>query len=115
MPFDLLVFTKKYNNKVVEYYSKDIRDMIELKYLCDYTIHIPIFSDDPDNKKICEHLLKNYKNIIIYCNSQKEGKQINVLEGHQNSVYCLHLLPNGNIASGSFDNTIRIWSFKSQF
>ena len=23
MPFDLLVFTKKYNNKVVEYYSKD--------------------------------------------------------------------------------------------
>ena len=62
-----------------EYYSKDIRDMIELKYLCDYTVHIPIFSDDPDNKKICEHLLKNYKNIIIYCNSQKEGKQINEL------------------------------------
>ena len=62
-----------------EYYSKDIRDMIELKYLCDYTIHIPIFSNDPDNKKICEHLLKNYKNIIIYCNSQKEGKQINEL------------------------------------
>jgi hypothetical protein len=23
MPFDLLVFTKKYNNKVIEYYSKD--------------------------------------------------------------------------------------------
>ena len=60
-----------------EYYSKDIRDMIEKGYLCDYTIHMPIFSDDPDNKKICEHLLKNYRNIIIYCNSQKEGKEIN--------------------------------------
>jgi superfamily II DNA or RNA helicase len=60
-----------------EYYSKDIRDMINLGYLCDYTIHIPIFSEDPNNTKICEHLLKNYRNIIIYCNSQKEGKEIN--------------------------------------
>jgi len=62
-----------------EYYSKDIRDMITLGYLCDYQIHVPIFNDDPTNKNICEHLLKNYKNIIIYCNSQKEGKLINKL------------------------------------
>jgi superfamily II DNA or RNA helicase len=60
-----------------DYYSKDIRDMINLGHLCDYTIHIPIFSEDPNNMKICEHLLKNYRNIIIYCNSQKEGKEIN--------------------------------------
>jgi len=62
-----------------EYYNKDIRDMITLGYLCDYTIHVPIFNDDPTNKNICEHLLKNYRNIIIYCNSQKEGKLINKL------------------------------------
>ena len=80
----------KYNNNVYlsatideikefTYYKKDIRDMIDNKYLCDYTIHIPIFSDDPSNKNICEYLLKNYRNIIIYCNSQKEGKKINDL------------------------------------
>ena len=80
----------KYNNNVYlsatidkidefEYYSKDIRTMIDKNYLCDYTIHIPIFNDDPTNKNICEHLLKNYRNIIIYCNSQKEGKEINKL------------------------------------
>jgi superfamily II DNA or RNA helicase len=80
----------KYNNNVYlsatidqiegfDYYSKDIRQMIDLKYLCDYTIHVPIFSDDPTNKQICEHLLKNYRNIIIYCNSQKEGMHINKL------------------------------------
>lgn len=80
----------KYNNNIYlsatidktedfEYYSKDIRNMIELGYLCDYTIHIPIFSEDPDNKKTCEHLLKNYRNMIIYCNSQKEGHIINAL------------------------------------
>ena len=62
-----------------EYYKQDIRTMIDLKYLCDYQIHVPIFSDDPTNKNICEHLLNSYRNIIIYCNSQKEGKIINKL------------------------------------
>jgi len=44
----------KYNNNVYlsatidkidnfAYYSKDIRTMIDLKYLCDYQIHVPIF------------------------------------------------------------------------
>ena len=38
-----------------------------------------MFSYPFTNKNICDYLLKNYKNIIIYCNSQKEGKQINKL------------------------------------
>ena len=62
-----------------EYYSKDIRTMIDNKYLCDYQLHVPIFNDDPTNKNICEHLLKNYRNVIIYCNSKNEGKIINKL------------------------------------
>ena len=53
--------------------------MINKNYLCDYTINIPIFTNDPTNKNICEYLLKEYRNIIIYCNSQKEGKNINDL------------------------------------
>jgi len=53
--------------------------MIEQKYLCDYNIHVPVFNDDPTNRNICEHIIKNYRNIIIYCNSQKEGKLINKL------------------------------------
>ena len=80
----------KYNNNVYlsatidehqdfTYYKKDIRDMINNKYLCDYTINIPIFSDDPSDKNICEYLINNYINIIVYCNSQKEGKKINEL------------------------------------
>ena len=87
---DIIKKLKKYNNNVYlsatideikdfVYYKKDIRDMIEENYLCDYNIHIPIFSDDPSNKNICEHLIKCYRNIIIYCNSQKEGKIINKL------------------------------------
>lgn len=80
----------KYNNNVylsatidnIEgfiYYKKDIRDMIEHNYLCDYTINIPIFNNDAENKNICEYLIKNYRNVIIYCNSRKEGMAINKL------------------------------------
>jgi superfamily II DNA or RNA helicase len=83
---------KKYNNNVFlsatidqideyEYYSKDIRDMINEKYLCDYNIHIPIFSGSIDMIKsdtnVCKHLIQNYSNIIIYCNTKKEGIEIN--------------------------------------
>jgi len=70
-----------------DYYSKDIREMINLKHLCDYTIQIPIFSDDPTNANICKHLIQNYTNIIIYCNTQKEGIAINnLLNTLQNNI-----------------------------
>ena len=44
-----------------------------------FKIHIPIFNDDPTNKTVCQYLLKNYRNIIIYCNSRKEGIKLNKL------------------------------------
>ena len=37
------------------------------------------------------------------------GKELNKLEGHTNAVFCLVLLPNNQLASGSEDKTIRIW------
>jgi superfamily II DNA or RNA helicase len=61
------------------FYKKDIRDMIENKYLCDYLINIPIFKNDPTNTNVCKYLIQNYRSIIVYCNSQKEGKEINKL------------------------------------
>jgi len=33
----------------------------------------------PSNKNICQYLLKNYRNIIIYCDSHKDGNKINNL------------------------------------
>jgi Type III restriction enzyme, res subunit/Helicase conserved C-terminal domain/Helicase associated domain len=76
-----------------EYYNKDIRNMINQKYLSDYTIHIPIFTKEAQDKTVCEHLIKNYKNVIIYCSCQKEGKEINklmndVLKGCSKYIDC---------------------------
>src|SRR5437868_2956601 len=62
-----------------EYYHKDIRTMIDQGYLTDYIIHVPLFSNDPTNTHICTYLLNHYRNIIIYCGKQKEGKEINAL------------------------------------
>ena len=80
----------KYNNNIYlsatidrldgfTYYKRDIREMIESGYLCDYTLNIPIFSNDPTSQNICSYLVRNYRNTIIYCHSQKEGKRINNL------------------------------------
>ncbi len=79
---------KQYNNNVYlsatidehqgfKYYKKDIREMIDKKYLCDYVIKVPIFTDDPTNQNICEYLIEHYRNVIIYCHSKKEGIAIN--------------------------------------
>jgi hypothetical protein len=78
---------KKYNNNVYlsatideiegfDFYKKELRDMITEGYLCDYNITIPIFSHDPTNIKVCQYLLQNYRSIIVYCGSKKEGIQI---------------------------------------
>jgi len=67
----------KYNNFI--FYKKDIRDMINNNYLTDYTLHVPIFNNDPTNKNICEYLINKYLHLILYCNSQKEGKELNIL------------------------------------
>jgi hypothetical protein len=85
---EIIKSLKKFNNNIYlsatideiegfTYYKKDIRDMIENGYLCDYTIHIPIFSDNANQKTICEYLINKYRNIIIYCATQNEGKQVN--------------------------------------
>ncbi len=92
----------KYNNNVYlsatidqtenfEYFSRDIRTMIDMGYLSDYQIHIPIFSDDPTNNNICEHLLASYRSIIIYCNSQKEGIEINKLMNELQANSCEYI------------------------
>ncbi len=81
---------QKYNNNIYlsatidehpkfNYYKKDIREMIDKGYLCDYVVKIPVFNDDPTNYNICKYLIDNYRSIIIYCNSQKEGDKINKL------------------------------------
>ena len=43
------------------------------------------------------------------------GFCINTLSGHSSRVFYLTLLPNGLIASGSTDNTIKIWDITKAY
>jgi superfamily II DNA or RNA helicase len=78
---------KKYDNNVYlsatidsmndfTFYKKDIRDMITKSYLCDYNVIIPIFPEDPSDRSVCKYLIEKYRNIIVYCDSRKDGQKI---------------------------------------
>ncbi len=73
------------------HYSKDIRYMIDKGYLSDYIIKVPIFSDDPSNKNICQYLLNNYRNIIIYSNTRKEAIEFNNLMNNLQKNSCAYI------------------------
>ena len=67
MPFDLLVFTKKYNNKVVEYYSKDknYKQGLDILYKGIYTI-IYYIMDKNNIKKENAKILDVFEDIRDY-------------------------------------------------
>jgi superfamily II DNA or RNA helicase len=58
------------------FYKVKIRDLIDNNILTDYQIKIPIFQDNANDISICQYIIKNYNNMIIYTSSQKEGKII---------------------------------------
>jgi WD40 repeat protein len=62
-------------------------------------------------------LTKKPKNKFLYQLILTLNKEIitkSILTGHEQSVRCIIALPNGEIASGSNDKTIRIWNNKSK-
>lgn len=58
-----------------EYYTKDVRWMIDNDYLCDYEIEFPIFYTKND-LKVCHYLIEKRQNTIIFCQNRKYAKKI---------------------------------------
>ena len=57
----------------------------------------------------------SHKNIEIWSPLTKQDAPIRTLTGHSNFVYCLALSPDKTIlASGSRDNDVRLWKYKSE-
>ena len=58
------------------YYKVEIRDLINKGILTDYQIKIPIFEDNANDISVCQYIVKNYTNMIIYSSGHKEGMKI---------------------------------------
>ena len=52
------------------------------------------------------YIMKLNKKLFV---NKGKKKLIRTLKGHTSAVFCLVVLPNGQLASGSFDKTIKIW------
>ena len=85
---DDIIKLQTYNNNVYtsatidekdgfDYYKKDVRTMINAGYICDYVINIPVWETDQTSRIVCEHLINQYRSLIVYCKSQKEGRCVN--------------------------------------
>ena len=58
------------------YYKVEIRDLINKGILTDYQIKIPIFEDNANDISVCQYIVKNYTNMIIYSSRCAEGMKI---------------------------------------
>lgn len=81
-----------------DYYTKDIRSMINNNYLCDYNIKIPVFIGDTDDAGVCKYIIEqNYTNTIIYCANINESKRITKLLNSIESGFAEHIDCNTSI------------------
>ena len=63
-----------------KFYELSIRDAIDQGFLCDYTITVPIFTEDIHYNRICRYLTDNLVyNTIIYCKNVKDAESVCIM------------------------------------
>jgi len=50
---------------------------------------------------------------LVGYNTLFQGKHLRTLKGHTGGVYCVSVLPDGRVVSGSWDNTLRLWDMNT--
>jgi hypothetical protein len=73
------------------YHKVELRDLIDKGVLTDYQIKIPIFEDNANDISVCQYIVKNYTNMIIYCSSHEEGKRITDILNKISKKCCYYL------------------------
>jgi WD40 repeat protein len=64
------------------------------------------------------HLCRSLKSLSLLNTASKLNRLFHLrqtISGHNEAIQCLVVLPNGNIASGSTDTTIKIWCVKDNY
>ena len=53
--------------------TRTLRAMIDAGYLCDYTLHVPVFESGATNEDLAAHLARTYRSMLVFCATRKEG------------------------------------------
>ena len=53
--------------------TRSLRAMIDAGYLCDYTLHVPVFESGATNEDLAAHLARTYRSMLVFCATRKEG------------------------------------------
>ena len=56
-------------------FRRDVRTMIEQGFICDYAIHVPVFSGAATDVAVAKYLVAGYRSIIIYCPTRAAGME----------------------------------------
>ena len=53
--------------------TRALRAMIDAGYLCDYTLHVPVFERSASNADLAAHLVRAYRSMLVFCATRAEG------------------------------------------
>ena len=102
----------KFNSNVDEILDQYNEEQKELKLKYDYGFPFKKKKTKSKDKKVSKYKRKSNE-INSHFTKKKEFVCIKSFKGHKEKIVSLLQLSSGRIASGSYDNTIRIWDIDS--
>lgn len=99
-------------DEIVNQYNDEEKEL-ELKYDYGFNLNTNTYYEDKNNTKAKQNNILKISPVVAYKTNEKQFNCIKTLKGHTEKIVSLIELSSGKLASGSYDNTIRIWDIEN--